>query len=83
MTKYLSHPVWNVAMFVFLVGILITGFTAANNLENSVKANTSDIKHDKESSDAKDVALADGIKDLKQDTKDIKSLLNQLILREE
>ena len=81
MNKLLVHPVFNLTLAIFIAGILISGFKSVNALENMVNTNASDIDHDRERSDQADDQLSQGIGDLKQDTKDIKDLLNQLILR--
>ena len=77
----MQHPAITGTIILSVIGLAAGGFSSVNSLENQVQANEGEIKHQKELRQAENSRIKSDLKDLKEDSKEIKQLINQLILR--
>ena len=77
----IQHPgvTWGVLLAIFTLAT--GGITTFNILENQVQANEGEIEHQKELRRAENERIKRDLQELKDDSKEIKKLINQLILK--
>ena len=91
--KKASHPAISWAAIIAAVGLGASGLYSANAVENIALGNVRDIAHEKELRISEQLGIKEDLKELKQDSKDladtlreetqdIKLLLQQLLLRQ-
>jgi len=89
----ISHPIVSGGLIVSIIGLSFMWFKSINAVENQVNTNTMKIYHETEMRVSSEEGFKEDLKELKQDTKDIKqaqeagqqkveSLLHQLLLRQ-